>query len=361
MRFLRITIGLGAALAACTAVSVFGQTHTLTEVFHDDNFQFTGVTVSKSGRLFVSYPRWSDTYRNAVAEVMKDGSSKPFPDQEWNLWDLKPESASKHFVCVQSIVVDSADTLWVVDPAAPLLATVVPGGAKLVAVDLKTNKVRRVITFGADVVKSESYLNDVRFDLPRHTAYMTDSGPGGIVIVDLNTGKAHRALDGVSAVKFEKDVQIVIDGKPVQGPDGKPPAFNSDGIALSPDGEYLYFQAVTAKTLYRVKTSVLRDHPSQAGSAVEKVAQTFPVDGLWMDQKGRLYLSDLTHDAVSRLTTGGQIERVAQDKRLQWPDTFSEGPDGAIYITASHINDSPKFNHGLSVRKLPYSVFKLNP
>lgn len=340
---------------------VVGQTHPMTEVFHDDHFQLTGVTVSKTGRLFVNYPRWSDTYRNAVVEVMKDGSAKPFPNQDWNVWDLKPATAGKHFVCVQSVVVDDSDTLWVVDPGAPYLISVVSGGAKLVAIDLKTNRVARVLTFGPDVVKPESYLNDIRFDLGRQTAYMTDSGTGGIVIVDLKSGNAHRALEGIPATKFEKGVQIVIDGKPVLGPDKQPPAFNSDGIALSPDGNYLYFQAVTAKTLYRVKTSVLRDNPSAAASSVEKVADTFPVDGLWMDKKGRLYLSDLTHDAVSRLLPNGKIETVATDKRLQWPDTFSEGPDGSIYITASHINDSPKYNEGLSVRKLPYTVFKIAP
>ena len=28
------------------------------------------------------------------------------------------------------------------------------------------------------------------------------------------------------------------------------------------------------------------------------------------------------------------------DKRLRWPDTFSEGPDGTMYVTASHIQDT---------------------
>jgi hypothetical protein len=70
------------------------QTQALAEVFHDDHFQLTGVTVSKSGRLFVNYPRWSDTYRNAVVEIAKGGSAKPYPDQAWNLWDSKPATAS---------------------------------------------------------------------------------------------------------------------------------------------------------------------------------------------------------------------------------------------------------------------------
>jgi hypothetical protein len=81
------------------------------------------------------------------------------------------------------------------------------------------------------------------------------------------------------------------------------------------------------------------------------------VDG----EKVTLYLSDVTHNAVARLVPGGQIERVVEDPRLQWPDTFTEGPDGSIYISASHINEGPNFNNGKSVRKTPYGVFKFRP
>jgi hypothetical protein len=35
------------------------------------------------------------------------------------------------------------------------------------------------------------------------------------------------------------------------------------------------------------------------------------------------------------------VTTLVQDARLRWPDTFSEGPDGAIYVTASHIQDMP--------------------
>ena len=346
---------------ALTASILGAQAATLTEVFHDNNFQITGVTVSKTGRLFVNYPRWSDRYVNAVVEVMKDGSTKPFPNQDWNVWDLKPQSASQHFVCVQSVVVDDNDHLWVVDAAAPLLASDVPNGPKLVEIDLKSNVVKRTIPFGPEIAKPDSYMNDVRVDTKRNTAYLTDSGHPGLVVVDLNSGQAHRALDGHPSVKLEEGTQIIINGKPVIGPTGKPPSFNSDGIALSPDGEYLYYKAVTAVTLYRVKTQALRDSPNNAGSAVETVMKTFPTDGLWMDKKGGLYLSNLDENAVTRLTPDRKLETVVKDNRLQWPDTFSEGPDGSIYITASHIHESPTYNKGFSTRKLPYTVFKINP
>src|SRR5579875_413153 len=73
----------------------------LTEVYHNNDFQLTGISVSKTGRLFINFPRWSPEYLNAVIEVMPDGSAKPFPDEDWNRWDLTPPTASKHFVCVQ--------------------------------------------------------------------------------------------------------------------------------------------------------------------------------------------------------------------------------------------------------------------
>lgn len=350
-------------LPLSVATALLSGQSSLTEVYKNDDFQLTGVSVSKTGRLFVNFPRWSDHYLNAVMEVMPDGTAKPFPDKDWNQWDSKPMSAAKHFVCVQSVVVDDEDALWILDPAAPALASVVPNGAKLVKVDLKTNQVSRVIPFGPDIAMPDSYLNDIRFDLPRHTAYMTDSGHGGLVILDLASGKAHRALDGDASVMVEPGVHVVVDGKELLA-NGKPPQFNADGIALSPDGAYLYYKPVTAVNLYRIKTELLRDpgtSPEKVKAGVEKVAKTYPTDGLWMDKKQNLYLSDVSNNAVGRLSPEGKLERVASDPKLQWPDTFTEGPDGYIYVTASNINNSPTYNDGKSTRTLPYMVFKFKP
>jgi len=349
----------GAALVSTRPKSRTGAA--LREIFRDDDFQLTGVTVSPSGRMFVNYPRWSDMYLNAVVEVMPDGSSRPFPDDTWNQWDRKPHSAAEHFVCVQSVVADEQDHLWVLDPAAPLLTSPVPGGAKLVRIDLSTNRVDRVIGFGPDVVRADSYLNDVRFDLRHNVAYITDSGAGGIVVVDLSSGTARRCLDDHPSVKAEQGVEISVGGKPVRDAQGKPPMFNSDGIALSKDGAYLYYQPVTATAMYRIRTDVLRDPTAMAGAVVERYASTFPVDGLWIDAQDRIYLTDVTHSAVSRLNTDGSIERLVTDSRLQWPDTFSEGPDGTMYVTVSHINESAAYNRGRSVRRRPYSVFAFTP
>jgi len=71
----------------------------LVSVFKDDLSQFTGVAVSKTGRLFVNYPRWQGPHDLDVAEVPSNGIAQPFPNKDWNSW-RKEESGSNKWVCV---------------------------------------------------------------------------------------------------------------------------------------------------------------------------------------------------------------------------------------------------------------------
>ena len=44
-----------------------------------------------------------------------------------------------------------------------------------------------------------------------------------------------------------------------------------------------------------------------------------------------------------KVRDGGRDATLVQDDRLRWPDTFSEGPDGTIYVTSSRIQDMSWF------------------
>ena len=50
---------------------------------------------------------------------------------------------------------------------------------------------------------------------------------------------------------------------------------------------------------------------------------------------------------------------IADDERLAWPDSLAISPGGELYVTASQIHLSPRFNHGKSLRTTPYRLFKL--
>ncbi|MBS1152446.1 MAG: major royal jelly-related protein [Myxococcaceae bacterium] len=324
--------------------------------------QLTGVAVSQaSGRVFINFPRWVDVPHPSVAEVWADKRVLPFPNEEWNAWDGTPQTAGDHFVCVQAVFVDGKDQLWIVDPASPGFAGVVPGGAKLLQVDLASGKVVRVYPLDATAAPQQSYLNDVRIDLPRRRAYLTDSGLGGILVLDLASGTARRRLEGTTAVKAEPGLTVTVEGKPWVGEDGKSPAIGSDGLALDAEGKYLYFHALTGQTLYRVPAASLADDSltdEALAAKVEKAGASAPADGLAEDARGNLFLTDLTHGAVRMRRPDGTVTTVVQDPKLSWPDSLAFDSNGRLYITASQIHRMPAFNGGVDQRVRPFRLWR---
>jgi sugar lactone lactonase YvrE len=211
-----------------------------------------------------------------------------------------------------------------------------------------TDRVTQVIGFPEDVVKQGTYLNDMRLSNDGRTGYITDSGAeGAIIVVDLESGESSRALAGHASTQVEKDVIVDVDGAPLRRPDGRQPMFAADGIAISNDGTTLYWQALTGRTLYSIDTAKLAQDVSEADreAAVKKLGTTHVADGLLISRQGTLYLTSPSDNAVTRWQDG-RVEVVVQDPALRWPDTMSEGPDGKIYVTASHIQDTYWFKSG---------------
>jgi WD40 repeat protein len=326
--------------------------------------QATGVACSPDGRVFVNFPRWTEDAPVSVAEVMNDGQLKPYPDEEWNAWRNAPAvpgaiKPQDHFVCVQSVVCDGRGNLWVLDPAAPNIEKVVAGGPKLVRISLATNKVEQVIKFGEDAALQGSYLNDVRFHPDGRTAFITDSGArGSILVVDLEKGTAHSRLDGHPSTQPDKGVEVTVEGRKLQRPDGRGMQVAADGIALSTDGKTLYFQPLTGRLLYRIATDVLRsDDPEEAGKKVEKAGSSCVADGLLMTRDGQLLITS-PEDSSIKLWEGDRARTVLAHPNLRWPDSMAEAPDGAIYVTASRIQDSAWFNKDAPAA-LPTKLYRM--
>ncbi len=324
--------------------------------------QVTGIAVSAQGRIFVNFPRWVTDPKISVAELMPDRSLRPYPDRNWNRWDGKVASAGSHFVCVQSVYVDDENYTWILDPASPGFRGVVKGGAKLVKVDPVSDKVLQVIGFDDTIALPASYLNDVRIDTLEDVAYISDSGTGAIIVVDLQTGLSRRLLAGDPSTKAEPGLKLVINGKELLDDKGKTPLIHVDGIALDPNGKFLYYHALTGRTLYRINTRYLRDAalaPAAVAEHVERLADTGPVDGMEMDQGFNLYLTSLEDNSIKRYRAyDGSLKVIVGDKSLRWPDSMCIGPDDNLYITASQIDGMPRFNKGVDKRTPPYRIFR---
>jgi sugar lactone lactonase YvrE len=324
--------------------------------------QIAGVTISKTGRIFVNFPRWIDEPTPSVAEVAADGSLVPYPNAAINTWDKTPgASAREHFVCVQSVVVDDEDALWILDPASPNFEGVIEGSAKLLKVNLTTNEVERVYHFDDEGAPPKSYLNDVRF--AQGCAFISDSGVGAIVVLNLETGKVRRLLEDHASTKAEPNVEPVIGGRPWKFSAGNTtPQVHSDGIAINPQREHVYYKALTGRTLYRVPIKALLDESLSTealGNSVERVAETEPTDGLEFDAQGNLYMTSLEWNAIKVLRPDGRIEVFARATDFLWPDTITMSHDGDLLFTASQFHLMPAFNEGVDKRTPPYKVFRL--
>ena len=346
-------IGTGQAAAPLTRVAGF-------------DMQVTGVAVSRTGRIFVNFPRWEKDVPISVAEVGKDGRLTPFPDAGWNSYsNLKPLPEGDHFVCVQSVTVDPQGFLWVLDPAAPGNEFIKPGGPKLVKIDLATNKVVQVIHFDMTAAPQGSYLNDVRVSPDGKFAYLTDSGQrGALLVVDVGSGQARRILDGDPRTQPQPGIVPHVDGHELRRPDHRIPAFAADGIALDPAGTTLYWQDLVGDTLYSIPTAVMTDPAKTAqdvAAAVQTVATTVVADGLWMNARRQLFITDPADNAVKMRAPDGAITTVATDPRLRWPDSMAEGANGDIYVTASHIPDMAQFHEHGSTQKGQWELFRFTP
>ncbi|WP_439392515.1 L-dopachrome tautomerase-related protein [Bradyrhizobium sp. PMVTL-01] len=270
--------------------------------------QVTGVTVAPDGRIFVNFPRWTEDTPVSVAELMPDGSIRPYPNEDWNSWRnarMSEVSPNDHFVCVQSVVADQRGSLWVVDPAAPNAEKTIKGGPKIVEIDLKSNKVKRSFPIPPEIAGPGSYLNDLRIAPDGKYAYLTDSGsPGGLIVLNIQSGQAWRVLSDDPSTQFDPSVNVMTDGQPLRRPDGRQPLFNADSLALSKDGSTLYWQALTGKTLYRIPTSSIQNPDTASRARPETVATTEPADGLWTGENDEVYLSSIGNDAVKIINPG---------------------------------------------------------
>jgi len=337
----------------------------------------TGVAVDHFGRVFVNYPRWGEPVPYSVAEIV-GGKAVPYPDDQ--ITKLDTDHPADCLVSVQSVVTDGNGRLWIVDTGSINFGPVIPGAAKLVAVDLKTNRVVKKISIPPDVCLPTTYLNDVRFDMGRGnegTAYLTDSsnqGPNGLIVVDLASGRCMRRLNDDPSTKAEPGFVATVEGKPFMARPGggRPDAdvrVGADGIALSPDGRTLYYCPMSGHHLYTVDAYAL-SNPSASDADVARTVRDlgdkgFASDGLLCDDRGTLFLTDYEHNAIRIRNHDGSYGVLASDARMLWPDSMSIGvvaggdPAGEyLYFTTNQLERQKAFTGGEDRRQRPFVLFR---
>ena len=337
------------------------------EVAAFDDEQPAGIAVSNGGRVFVSFPWWSDRPGTSVAELLPDGELKPFPSPYWNDWDGKSgPSALRGFVSAQALYIDRDDFLWILDAGNPgVNGRVVTAGPKLFKIDLSDDSIAQVFYFDhkRDFTYT-SYLSDFRVDSDRQTAYIADSTRGTIYVVDLKTRQTHHVLLGDPSTTADAGVIARVGSTEWRNFAGVVPQVNVSGIELSEDGNWLYYHTMSGRRIYRVPTNVLRDEKTSdfvRSASIEDLGPTGSVvDGMWLDKDDNLYLAAIERDAIIVRRPGGAIETFVADPRLKWPDSLAMGPDGYLYFSTSmkHLHKPYRFTNETED---PYFIMKASP
>ena len=297
---------------------------------------------------------------------------------------------STGFISVQALIITSEtslrpETLWVLDTGRPTLPDgtmpyALPGGPKLVAIDLSKDIVYKTYFFPENVHRVDSYLNDVRIDLNSKLtgsghgiAYLADSsneGRNGFILLDLGTGKSWRRLDlhpSTLSVPGALDSYL---GLPSYITTPGAQQFTHlrtglDGIQLSPDGKSMYYSALTADILYSISTAYLRDASAgaeeRASHAVMNLGERGGLaNGFEGDSNGLIYQLIPSQNALFTYDPKkAQQVGFVRDPRILWPDSASVGEDGYIYWNVNQLNFAPSNHNGTDMRRKPGAILRV--
>lgn len=345
-------------------VQYFGEVEVVYEFF---GAMPTGVAVSLDKRIFVCFPKWGDDVLFTVGEIV-DGNLIPYPNVDFNTMDLNHPSET--LISVQSVYVDEKNILWILDTAAPNFSVPIKGGAKLIAIDLKTNQVIRKYVFSSSIVLDTTYLNDVRIDYSKKTpyAYITDSsttGVGAIIVLNLETGEAFRRLEGDISTSANANFIPKVEGEILMNRDSEgtttPVTLASDGIALDDTNNRLYYCSLSSRDLFYIKTDDLVNlnlSEQELSRKVHFVIEKGACDGMICDSFGNLYYGDYENNSI-RVLKNNVIETIIYQPFLLWPDTFSLC-DGYLYFIVNQLNRQKGYHYGIDKRIKPYYLFRIN-
>jgi len=334
--------------------------------------QPAGVAISTSGRLFVTFPRHDGDVAFTVGEI-KDGRPLAYPTVEINHPAAQRPAAG--LFSVQTLQVDASDHLWMLDTGTLQFGQPpVRGAAKLVEVDLASNRVMRTIVFPPEALVGTSALKDFRFDFHRGlggTVFITDSAPGleSLIVLDIASGHAMRRLAGSPAVSARGGRTPIVGFEPlVEAGKGseqgalKPWLVGLNALELSADCKTLYFSAFTGRRLYSIGEGDL-SNPAVANeqlvSEITYVGDIGMAGHFVLDTDGSLYFMDMEQNAIYRRAPDGRVKAVVVDSRLMWPDTMVIGHDKYLYVTTSQHDRRPEFHDGEELRRQPYGLFRV--
>lgn len=286
-----------------------------------------------------------------LLEIGPDGQARPYPDAAGQARLLTP----------LGLYADRQHRLWVIDHGNHGF-----DGARLLAYDLRTNRLVHEFTFPTAVAERGSFLNDLCVSPDGRYVFVADVSffrqAPSLVVYDVARRRARSLLDGDSTVTAQnwlvrnplKDMSFfggLVNLKP-----------GIDGIAVDPAGRYVYYAPMAHSGLYRVPVAALTDTaltPAAVARQVQRVGRKPLSDGIGVDSAGRVLVTDVEHRGLALVSAAdGRLQTLVRDPRIRWADGLGFGADGYVYVTDSAIPDQMLRSKSHIREAAPYTIFR---
>ncbi len=299
------------------------------------------LAIGPDGRMFMSVHEFYGPELRIV-EVMPDGTTKPYPTEDWA---RAPSEDGDGLNGVLGLRADREGILWMLDGQGENQT------GRVVGWNTRTEELHAIYYIGQPVARPFSFLNDLAVDREHEAIYISDTAnhtESAIIVIDLETGRARRVLEGSAFTKAE-DTPMIIDGKEILL-GGNPAKIGVNPISIDPTNTWVYFAPMTAASMYRVRTTDLLDESlsdAELAAKVERYGDKPISDGSTVDAAGNVYITAMTDNAIGVTKPDGSYEVLYQsDADLPWPDGFAMGVDGHVYATINELHRSPVLNGG---------------
>ena len=325
-----------------------------------------GIKLSKNGTIFCSFPRWFDDVIVTFAKYNKEVNIfEPWPSIEMNQKYLNNDPSGLNSIL--GFEIDKYDNLYILDQGRIKKNPASKGSMKLLNYSLNDGQLKNNYTFRSDIVDpSNSFLNDVVIDQINKIAYITDSGNSlsgnlsdynsGIIVLKLEDDQQYKILSNHYSVLPDQSFFLHIEKEPVKN-STSPMMTGADGIALSCDGETLYYCPLSGRMIYSILTKDIHKAIEENKLNNITVYEGFKKeasDGLLASSKGYLYMTGIETGSIYVSNTiepdllrfnYKEFESFQGNITTMWPDTLAIY-DGFLYFVSNQLNNFPdKINY----------------